>query len=249
MKKQLHTSPVAQAFLSQDECPFCRLEKEAEQRAIRFFAGPSASYMEPQIRGLTNQLGFCPSHLKKLYDYGNVLGNALMLQSHIEYLLLELDALSKNKAIPEKKGLFKKKSTEDQPIWLQLQHHVDSCAICQQVQESTQRDYQVFFELLSEPEFRGYVENCKGFCMPHFAQLLQQAQQNLAQKDADWFYPAVYKVMRENLQRVNADLELLIAKHDYRNAALDWGNARDSVPRAIQKLGGVDPTAEPYRKP
>ena len=248
MKVQLHTSPVAQAFLGQDECPFCRLEKEARQRAIRFFAGPSASYMEPEVRGLTNRLGFCPPHMKQLYDYGNVLGTALMLQGNLEDILHQLDDLAKNGENAGKKRLFQRKAGDTQPPWTQLEQRVHSCAVCDQIGQSIRRDYQVFFELLAEPEFRGYVENCKGFCLPHFARLLQEADSRLPRKLADWFYPAVYEVMRRNLARVNGDLELLIAKHDYRNAALDWGNSRDAVPRAVQKLAGLDPAEPPYKK-
>jgi hypothetical protein len=54
--------------------------------------------------------------------------------------------------------------------------------------------------------------------------------------------------MQENLARVKKDLDLLIAKHDYRNAGLDWGNAKDSVPRAMQKLAGIYPADAPYQK-
>lgn len=245
MKVQLHTCPVTEAFLSQDECPFCRLEKEAQQRSIRFFAG--TSYMEPEIRGLTNWLGFCSPHWQQLYDYGNVLGNALMLQSHTENILLELEELSNNRESPEKKGLFKKASPAC-PAWERLRQRVNSCAICDQLEESMKRQYQVFFSLLAEAEFREYVENSKGFCLPHFARLLQEADSQLPRKYADWFYPTVYGVMQQNLVRVKEDLNLLIAKHDYRNAALDWGNSRDSVPRAMQKLAGIYPADGPYKK-
>lgn len=247
MKVQLHTSPVTEAFLSPDECPFCLLEKDAERRAIRFFAGAGASYMEPEIRGLTNRSGFCGSHLKKLYDYGNVLGTALMLQTHMEDIFLQLEVLSKNCGGTEKKGLFKTRSSA-QPAWEQLQQRVDRCAICNQVEESMARHYEVFFALLEEPVFRTYVEQCKGFCMHHFARLLQEADRYLPGKFAPWFYPTVYRVMQENFMRVKKDLDLLIAKHDYRNADLDWGNAKDSVPRAMQKLSGIYPADKPYRK-
>ncbi|MEE1328215.1 MAG: DUF6062 family protein, partial [Oscillospiraceae bacterium] len=71
MKQQIHTMPVVEAFQSGDECPFCYLHRDADQRAIRFFAGPSASYMEPEIRKITTHTGFCEGHMKKLYDYGN----------------------------------------------------------------------------------------------------------------------------------------------------------------------------------
>ena len=245
MKAELHTSPIAAAFLSQEECPFCQLEAEAEKRAIRFFAGASASYMEPGIRGLTNRLGFCGGHMKKLYEYGNVLGNALMLQSHMEDILLELENIS----LPEgTKSLFRKKSNTAQPVWERLQQRVDSCAICDQLEESVQRHYQTFFSLLAEPEFREYVENCKGFCLRHFARLLQEADKKLPQKYAAWFYPTVHRVMKANMVRVQADLTRLVDKHDYRNTGLDWGNSKDSVPRAMQKLSGVNPAEGPYKK-
>ena len=49
MKQQIHTMPVVEAFQSGDECPFCYLHRDADQRAIRFFAGPSASYMDSVV--------------------------------------------------------------------------------------------------------------------------------------------------------------------------------------------------------
>lgn len=248
MKEQIHTSPVAEAFLSQDECPFCRLEREAEQRAIRFFAGPGASYMEPTIRGITNRAGFCSGHTKKLYDYGNALGNALMLQTHMEAILLELRTMAENQTVPEKKGLFRKKVQEEHSQWQRLQQRVNSCAICDQVADSMQRNFRVFFSLLQDTEFRGYVEQSKGFCLPHFARLLREAENNLPQKYAAWFYPTAYRVMEENLLRVKEDLDLLISKFDYRNADLPWGNAQDSLQRSMQKIAGIYPADPPYRK-
>lgn len=76
MKEAIETTPVVEAFDSGDECPFCYLERWAEQRTINYVAGPCASYMEPEIRAITDREGFCGDHLKKLYDYGNSLGNA-----------------------------------------------------------------------------------------------------------------------------------------------------------------------------
>ena len=248
MKVQLHTSPVTEAFLSQDECPFCHLEKDAQQRAIRFYAGAGASYMEPDIRGITNRLGFCSDHMKKLYDYGNILGAALMLQSHMESILLDLESLENKSDKAEKSGLFQKKVTGHTATAQHLQQRVESCAICNQVEDSMARYYEVFFSLLAEPEFRRYVEESKGFCLRHFARLLQEAERHLPGKHAQWFYLTVNSVMQENLLRVKKDLDLLIAKHDYRNASLDWGNAKDSVPRAMQKIAGIYPADPPYQK-
>lgn len=249
MKKEIHTSPVAEAFASNDECPFCYLWRQADQRTIRHFAGPSASYMEPTMRSITNETGFCAAHTKKLYDYGNPLGSALMLQTHFEMTLQQLQDQMEHYEIPAKKGLFqRKKSTEEVPYWQRLQQQVERCAICDRVEDTMQRHYQVLFTLLEEAEFRQMVEHAKGFCLGHFSQLLQEADMHLPRKYAEWFYPTVYKVMEKNLQRVKDDLDWLIAKYDYRNADAPWRNSKDALQRAMQKLSGIYPADPPYRK-
>ena len=91
MKEYIETIPVNEAFQSGDECPFCWLEREAERRAIKYTIGPGASYMEPDVRAETDKTGFCREHTKKLYDYGNALGAALMLQTHFAGLLEQYD--------------------------------------------------------------------------------------------------------------------------------------------------------------
>lgn len=249
MKEQIHTIPIAQALASGDECPFCDLHRQMEQRAIRYFAGPSASYMEPTVRAITNRTGFCREHSKKLFDYGNPLGTALMVQTHYETVMQQLQQQMENYEIPAKKSIFsKKKPAQVSDFPQQLQQQATACAICDRVEESMARQYRVFFSLLHEPEFRERVEQSKGFCILHFARLLQEAQAYLPGAQAAWFYRTVYAVMEENLRRVKEDLDLLINKYDYRNADLPWGNAKDALPRAMQKMAGIQPADPPYRK-
>ena len=83
MREQIDTIPVNEAFASDDECPFCYLERMSEQRTIRYVLGPGASYMEPEVRGVTDTVGFCREHYQKMYDFGNALGNALIMQSYL----------------------------------------------------------------------------------------------------------------------------------------------------------------------
>lgn len=249
MKEKIYTIPVNEAFDSGDECPFCHMEREAEQRAIRYFDGPGASYMEPEIRALTDKTGFCAGHMKKLYEYGNPLGSALMLQTHYAGLLKQLQEQTENYEIPARKKLFGRKNpTCKQPYWQSLQEQVDACIICDRVQETVKRYYGTFFHLLREPEFRSKVEHSKGFCMKHFAMLLQQAQEHLPSAYQEWFYATVYPVMEKNLVRVKEDLDWMIAKYDYRNAGAPWHNSRDALQRAMQKLEGGYPADPPYRQ-
>ena len=73
-----------------DECPFCFIERELEQNSLDFVLGNSSSYMESDIRDQTDKAGFCRVHMKKMFDYGNTLGNALILQTHYHKLREEM---------------------------------------------------------------------------------------------------------------------------------------------------------------
>ena len=88
MKEQIHTIPISDAFENAGECPFCYIEKRTEDHVMDFVLGHGASYMEADIREMTDKEGFCRSHFKKMFDYGNSLGNAWILKTmymrHIE---------------------------------------------------------------------------------------------------------------------------------------------------------------------
>ena len=248
MKEQLHTIPVNEAFDSGDECPFCFMERAVEQSAIRYTIGPGASYMEPDVRAETGRTGFCVAHAKKLYDYGNTLGNALILQTHMESIIDDFRREAAAFQAPAKKSLFgKKKVTEEEPYWQRMERQVSSCYICDKIKYNMDRYFQTFFVLLKDEEFRAKVMNSKGFCMRHFSQMLRMAEEFLPGNQREWFYPAVFKLMEDNLARVKEDLDWLVAKYDYRNASADWRNSRDALQRSMQKLEGLHPADAPYK--
>lgn len=248
MKEQIDTIPVNEAFRSGDECPFCYLERQTEQKAIRYTVGPGASYMEPDVRGVTDSQGFCRQHYKKLYDYGNSLGNALIMQTYMVGLQKELDTQLLSLQIPEKKGLFSKKSETGLPIVQWLKQKNGSCYLCNKVNYNMRRYYATFFHLIKDPEFREMVASGKGFCMHHFAELLEKAEDYLPNAQREWFYTTVGKVMKENLARVQEDLDWFIDKFDYRNAGAPWKNSKDAVSRSMQKLKGGHVADEPYKQ-
>ena len=249
MKEQIHTIPVNDGFDSGDECPFCYMERAVEQSAIRFVAGPGASYMEPDVRAATDRVGFCREHMKKLYDYGNTLGNALMLQTHMAGLLEEFHNASENFEMPPKKSLFssKKPVTVKDAYWKRLHERVNSCFLCDKIEYNMERYFHTFFVLIKDEEFRKKVENSKGFCLRHFARLLEMAEESLPNGQREWFYSTVLARMEENLFRVKADLDWLVSKYDYRNTGKPWGNAADALQRTMQKLEGIYPADAPYK--
>lgn len=248
MKEQLDTIPVNEAFETQDECPFCHLERQVEQKAIRYVLGPGASYMEPDVRAATDAMGFCRQHYKKMYDYGNSLGSALMMQTYMVGLQKELDTHLAELETPAPKGLFSKKQPTELPLLKWVKTKNSSCFLCHKLQYNMNRYYATFFHLIKDGQFREKVENTKGFCMHHFSELLEKAQDKLPNGQIQWFYRTVPTLMRDNLARVQGDLDWFIDKFDYRNASAPWKNAKDAVSRSMQKLKGGHPADTPYKQ-
>lgn len=63
MKEKIYTVPVNDAFAADSECPVCAMFEQLENDAIEYTMGPS--YMEDDIRAVTDKNGFCQKHIKK----------------------------------------------------------------------------------------------------------------------------------------------------------------------------------------
>ena len=248
MKEQIDTIPVNEAYETADECPFCWLERQVEQKAIRYTVGPGASYMEPDVRGATDSQGFCRSHFQKMFDYGNSLGNALIMQSYMIGMRKELDAQLDNLELPAKKRIFSKKQDGEIPVLQWLRQKNGTCFLCGKISYNMRRYYATFFHLIKEPEFRAKVEGSKGLCMHHFEKLLENAEAYLPNAQREWFFETLGNLMRDNLARVQEELDWFVDKFDYRNAAADWKNSKDAVSRTMQKLKGGYPADAPFKQ-
>ncbi|MCI5620975.1 MAG: DUF6062 family protein [Lachnospiraceae bacterium] len=252
MKENIATIPLTDAFSAQDECPFCYLEREAEQHAISFILG--SAYMEDDIREKTDATGFCRTHFKKMYDYGNRLGNALILSTHMEKLNKELTKEMKNFKPGKSKFTTRIKRTgagiadPKTSLGNWIAEKEQSCYVCDHFKNIYNRYLDSFFDLYRKnDEFRALFDNSKGFCLPHFADLVEAAEDKLTDDEKKTFYPKAFALMTENMDRVQKDVEWFVAKNDYLNKDKDWGNAADSIQRGMQKCTGGYP-ADPIFK-
>lgn len=252
MKESIYTIPLMDAFRSGDECPFCFLERQIERHCIDFVLGRSASYMEEDIRAQTDAAGFCRHHYKKLYDYGNRLGTALILSTHFHRLNAELES-EIQKFTPGKSSLIKrlkKGSSEDLPatsVGQWVQHQISRCYICDHIHSDYERYLNTFFELYrKQPAFKELFEHSNGFCLTHFGDLADQADHKLGAKEKEGFYPALFRLMQENMTRLEKEVLWFTEKYDYRNRDKDWGTSRDSIQRCMQKDRGGHPADPPY---
>lgn len=233
MAEQLFTIPVNEAFEGDSECPLCEMKKKIEDSAIEFTLGPS--YMEDDNREVTDKLGFCSVHIRRLYSEKNRLGLALMMNTHMNKLLKDLHAAADRG--PGERGGFLSKKTGESPV-CKLIHTVEStCFVCSRITPVFDRYVDTFFYLWKkEKDFRGKVAGCKGFCMSHYGRLYEEAVSRLGKNEADELLTVLNKVFFENLERVNADTSWFIDKFDHRNQDKPWNNSRDALPRAITKV-------------
>lgn len=252
MKEKLYTIPINDAVNADDECPFCYIERSIEQDLMDFVLGSGSSYMESDVRDKTDQAGFCRAHFKKMFDYGNTLGNAWIMKTHMKQIRMEMDqaktmyAVTKNGPI----AMLKKSTTPGANAFSAWSDkRLKSCYICNEFESHYDRYLKTFFEMYNkDEEFRNKVMSHKGFCIPHFSDLLNYSTNHLSEKQQKEFFDSFYPVMESNMERLYKDVCWLIDKFDYRYREAEWGNAREALQNCMQKLKGGYPADPVYKQ-
>ncbi len=246
MKEKLYTIPVNDAVSADDECPICNAKRALERDAIDYAIGPGASYMESDIREQTDRTGFCAHHFQMMHDYGNSLGNALILSSHIRKASagLKKEMSGYRRATG---GLFSK--SEASNVEAYINDLEQKCFVCDYYRETYKRYIATFFYLYDNDEaFRDKIKNGKGFCLPHMGELLKAAGDHLKKDRLDDFEKTLFEVQSRAFDRIQEDIDWFVEKFKYENKDKDWKQSKDAIPRSIQKLVGGYPADGPYKQ-
>lgn len=236
MDEQLYSIPVNDAFDSECECPVCVMYRQLEKNAVEFTMGPS--YMEDDVRMETNKVGFCPDHVRMMYDMQNRLGLALMLHTHTQNVIRETEKLQK-RGRTSSGGLFRK--SEDSAVTAYMKKLGKDCYICNRINGVFDRYIDTIFFLYKRDEsFRRKFAASKGFCNNHYGLLYDAAPGYFSGRELDDFTKLIDKLYIENLKRVCDDIEWYTDKFDYRNVDAPWKNSKDAVVRTILKLDSTE---------
>ena len=129
----------------------------------------------------------CRHHFKMMYDYGNRLGNALILSTHLKKLNQELgDELAH--FTPGKSSFIKRMKHTDvssgnapkTPLGAWIAAKTTDCYVCDHFHQIYGRYLDTFFDLYKKnEEFRALFEKSRGFCLPHFGDLIEAAEDKL----------------------------------------------------------------------
>lgn len=255
MKKAIYTIPLTDAFKANDECPLCHIERQLEQEAITFILGPS--YMEADIHDELDTLGCCRHHYKMMYDYGNQLGIAIILQTWYHKMNQQLQTeisqfspkkasiLHKFKSVPDDIGTRPPETSIGRWIY----EKEETCYVCRHFQSKYPRYLDTLLKLVTtDADFNALFKNSKGFCLHHFKDIMEAAESTLSDKARQAFYPQLFELMTINMHRLEEDINWFVDKYDYRNKDADWKTSKDANPRGIQKICGGYPADPPFRK-
>ncbi len=242
MAEKLYTIPVNDAFDADSECPVCEMYRNIQDSAIDFVMG--TSYMEDDVRMETDKIGFCSRHLPLLYKNQNRLGLGLMMLTHMDKTIKEMEKKMNQKI--QAPSLFKKASSSD-PVKAYADELENSCYVCERIKNMYKRYIVTTLYLYDkDEEFRKKFAASKGFCTNHYAMLHDMAPSEIGSKHLSEFIETLNKVYLENFKRVRDDLEWFTDKFDYRNADAPWKNSKDALIRAIQKTNSI--TVEEKKK-
>lgn len=230
MAEKIYTIPINEAFdkaIENDpcDCPFCLLQEMLEQNELEIIMG--ASMMEPDIRIETNKKGFCKHHFDQMYERGNRLGLALILESHIAEV---------EKKIFEGGTLLDSKGEKEQA---KLDSLEKSCYVCDRVNLSFLKmmDNMVYL-WETEEDFREKFKKQKYFCLPHYKQLLEFGRNSLGKKQFAEYFKEAREIEKAYISELGGDVSWFCKKFDYRYDNEPWYNAKDAIPRALAFLSG-----------
>ncbi len=249
MKYHIDTIPIWDAFKAAGECPLCDIYNKCENEFVERSLG--GSVMEPDTRVQVNKQGFCREHLSQLYAQQNRLGLALMMHSHIKEIIVELDKQESELALQmeydSKKGGLERaaravtKSAPSVSMSRDLariaRERGRGCHICSRLENTMDRYIKTVVAMWeNEKEFQKAFRVSKGFCLEHYSLLLEAGAKNLMGAKHREFTKNLVDVQRENIVRIEKELEWFTLKFDYRNRDKPWGDSRDAVERTLLKL-------------
>ena len=230
--RKLEISKVHDAYGSPGECPLCTLLQAAEETYLQSFT--HSRVMEPNVRVKTNESGFCPDHYRKLYARENKLGLALVVHTHLAEKLPGLKAAIDAGAAPGRRGKERLESAASQIARLR-----DTCFLCDLLREDRDRYcFTVLYLWEKDEEFLPEFRASKGFCLPHFADMIAAALRSLRPDRRGRWMEETAALMTGALERLEREVHAFTQLHRDTSRGLGTEEERTALARTLQKLAG-----------
>ncbi len=222
MQYHISTGLIVKHFEENCGCPLCTIEKIVETNICRELLADGC--MDDDVRKEVNEKGFCQKHFEQLFEMPSKLGLALQMTTRMNTIF--------KKAFYQPKNL--REAKKQSQILIEEQN---KCIVCDYTEKEMVKYYKTIAQLHSnEAQFRDLFENCQGFCLKHYAKLLQYA--NYAGFSSKTYLDSLYNL---EYNRLKVSVELLQSfanRHDYRNLGKPLGEAATALPRIKSDLFG-----------
>ncbi len=210
MRENICTIPVNEIFEERCGCPICTMRNRIEDKYIDYITG--AAMMEPDIREITNKMGFCERHFNMmLHSNRQRLPIALMLHTHLKYV--EDNFLGRT----------------DKGTVAKLADMEDSCFVCDYLNKHFDRHIDTLLKnYKNEEEFRNLFASQEHLCLTHYRMLAQKAVKPLGKLYAQFMKEANSLVLKK-AQELDRDFKGFTDSFDYRNADVPMPEASKTV--------------------
>ena len=228
MKEHIYSIPLTDALKENCGCILCTIEKKLEDDALNYFLGPAM--MEPDTREITNEKGFCRRHLPMLFDKGNRLGLALVLETHVKEL--------SSKMVAEKQSGFMKKGCDASLTAKKLLDCAKSCALCDKTNaQMNDAAGNLAYLWEQDSDFRDLFMLQGTLCPEHAGLVLSVCDKEISGKLRDAFVDSILFSQKKQLDGMYKDLHDFALSFDYRNADKPLSDkASKSVETAVKYL-------------
>ncbi|MBR1983989.1 MAG: hypothetical protein IKA12_04815 [Clostridia bacterium] len=222
MNYHIDTGLIWETFKNSTECPLCEIKKIVEEQFLTEFLNDAV--MEDNTRIRVGMVGFCAKHFDMLFSRQNKLSLALQVGTRLE----KTQNLTKTIT---KKGQAKKLAKD-------ILKGTCTCAVCELVEKSMNKYYKTVAQMfIREKEFYKTLIGTKGFCLEHYAKLLENC--GCAGFGANSYVEVLSGVEQRNFERIRTELKEFCDMHDYRNAYKPMGNLETALPRTRTKIYGM----------
>lgn len=216
MQYQIQTMPIWDAYRTYDGCPLCKIFADREKRLVGQYLAENV--MDPDFRTASNQIGFCPEHIKQMYSGQNKLGLALQLETRAAELYKLLSKTPTDKKSAKKTAAL-------------LDDH-SGCVICNALAEPMERYYMTIAEMyFNEREFPELFKSAH-HCLKHTARLYDAA--GYAGKSVAEYLNDLTSGIKRDLSRTESEMRAFADCFDFRNSGAQPDP--QSIPRAIAML-------------
>lgn len=223
MQPNIATIPITEIFTETAGCPVCRMRSMLEKQYVEYTTGDAM--MSPDVRVVTNRVGFCHRHLSMMVNTGPRLSNALLLQTHIDEV--------RGKAFPKKDA-----DPPNKAMLAVIRELGRTCYVCDRVEHDILHLLStVYAQFGKDPAFHEQYRAQDYLCLDHYALVMENVNKKVMDKAAlAAFYEATNALAKGYLNTLYDDVTHFASMFDYRNRGGDYKNSKDAIERSVSFL-------------